>query len=89
MGLSIYAHSPMRPTNVITPGLLCKDSANERNVRMLTFAECSLSSLFWMQRQCKRAQCTLAYFCRVQRVFAFLNAKLQYRKAENNSIDNR
>ena len=49
MGLGIYAHSPMRPTNVITPGLLCKDSANERNVRMLTFAECSLSSLFWMQ----------------------------------------
>ena len=49
MGLSIYAHSPMRPTNIITPGLLCKDSANERNVRMLTFAECSLSSLFWKQ----------------------------------------
>ena len=50
MGLGIYAHSPMRPTNIITPGLLCKDSANERNVRMLTFAECSLSSLFQMQR---------------------------------------
>ena len=49
MGLGIYAHSPMRPTIIITPGLLCKDSANERNVRMLTFAECSLSSLFWMQ----------------------------------------
>lgn len=49
MGLGIYAHSPMRPTNVITPGLLCKDSANERNVRMLTFAECSLSSLFQVQ----------------------------------------
>ena len=34
--------------------------------------------LLTMQKQCKREQCKLAYFCRVQPVFAFLNAKLQH-----------
>ena len=46
MGLGIYAGSSQRPTEVVISELQCKDSANESNVSLLTFAECSLFSLY-------------------------------------------